>query len=140
MKILVAVDGSDISLRALKFAINLSRRFKDGAKLVLTAVDPPLFPGVEKKIGKANAEQHHADNHAYMLKRSRATLARAKAEYREELAIGEIAETILDVAGKVKPDLIVLGSHGRTPVKGVLLGSVSAKVIAQTQIPVTIVR
>ena len=37
-------------------------------------------------------------------------------------------------------DIVVMGSHGRGSVKGLLLGSVSSKVIAQAELPVTIVR
>ena len=58
----------------------------------------------------------------------------------ERAEVVEIAETILKVAKKDRTDLIVLGSHGRGAVKGILLGSVSSKVIAQSDIPVTIVR
>ncbi|MDH5823229.1 universal stress protein [Luteimonas sp. RD2P54] len=140
MKILVAVDGSDISLRAVKYAIQLSGRLAEPAKLTLLAVDPPLFPGVEKKIGSAAAQRLHDDNHEHMLAPARRALARAKLEVTERAEIGEIADTILAIAHKPRVDMIVMGSHGRTAVKGVLLGSVSSKVIAQTDVPVTIVR
>jgi nucleotide-binding universal stress UspA family protein len=47
---------------------------------------------------------------------------------------------ILEVASEKNMDLIVLGSHGRTGVSAVLLGSVTMKVLAQTTKPVLIVR
>ena len=140
MKILVAVDGSDISLRAVKFAIRLAGKLAKPAKISLLAVDPPLFPGVETRIGKDAARQLHADSHEAMLASARRSLAKAKLEVREEAAIGEPAEAILHTARKHKVDLVVLGSHGRGAVKGLVLGSVSSKVIAQADIPVTIVR
>lgn len=140
MKILVAVDGSEISLRAVKFVISLNRELAKPARVTLLAVDPPPFPGVESRIGSEATRQLHDESLERCLKDARRSLSRAKLELIERGEVGDIAETILAVARKDKADLIVLGSHGRGAVKGILLGSVSSKVIAQGDIPVTIVR
>ncbi len=140
MKILVTVDGSDISSRALKQAVKLAKQFARPAKVAVLHVDPPVFPGVQRRIGVDAVRAYHADNHEYALSAARKALGRSKADVEELTAVGEIAETILEVARKRKIDLIVMGSHGRGAVKGVLLGSVSSKVIAQAEIPVMIVR
>ncbi|MGO1893565.1 MAG: universal stress protein [Luteimonas sp.] len=140
MKILVAVDGSEISLRAAKFVIGLNRELAKPAKVTLLTVDPPPFPGVETRIGAKATRQLHDESLESMLKDARRSLSRAKLKLNERAEIGEVADTILKVAKKDGVDLIVLGSHGRGAVKGILLGSVSSKVIAQTDIPVTIVR
>lgn len=140
MKILVAVDGSDISMRAVRFVISLNRKLAKPARVTLLSVDPPPFPGVETRIGAGATRQLHEESLEQMLKGARRSLSRAKLELDERAEIGEIADTILKVASKERVDLIVLGSHGRGGVKGILLGSVSSKVMAQTDIPVTIVR
>ena len=140
MKILVAVDGSEISLRAVKFVISLNRELAKPARVTLLAVDPPPFPGVETRIGAAATRELHEESLERCLKDARRSLSRAKLELNERGEVGDIAQTILAVAKKDKIDLIVLGSHGRGAVKGILLGSVSSKVIAQSDIPVTIVR
>lgn len=140
MKILVAVDGSDISLRAVKHVIALNRELARPARVTLLAVDTPQFPGVESRIGSKATRQLHEETLESMLKAARRSLSRAKLELTERAEIGEIAGTILRVAKKDAVDLIVLGSHGRGAVKGILLGSVSSKVIAQSEVPVTIVR
>ena len=54
--------------------------------------------------------------------------------------IGDPASMIVDVAKGGKFDLIVMGSHGRGALGSLVLGSVTAKVIAQCTIPVLVVR
>ena len=140
MKILVAVDGSDISLRAVKHVIALNRKLARPARVTLLAVDTPPFPGVESRVGSKAIRQLHEESLESMLKAARRSLSRAKLRLNERAEIGDVAATILRVAKQDGVDLIVLGSHGRGAVKGILLGSVSSKVIAQSDLPVTIVR
>ena len=140
MKILVAVDGSEISVRAAKHANALARRLAKPAKIFLVAVDAAPFPGVVTRIGREAMDRIHAENHERMLAPARKALARSKADVRELALVGEPAEALLAAARDSKADIIVMGSHGRGAVKGILLGSVSSKVIAQSELPVTIVR
>lgn len=140
MKILVTVDGSDISLRALKYALGLSKLLAKPATLTVLHVDPPAFPGMERRIGREAIAEYHTANHDHALAAARTMIKRSKLPAEEILEVGEIADTILAVARKRKSTLIVMGSHGRSAVKGVLLGSVSTKLIAQTDVPVTIIR
>ena len=140
MKILIPVDGSDASSRALKYAHDLAKLLAKPAKIVVIAVDDALFPGVERKIGADAAQQHHADNFARMLAPARKALARSKAECSYVEVVGDVAGGILSTAGKQKVDLLVMGSRGNGAIKGALIGSVSMKVLANSPVPVTIVR
>ena len=140
MKILVAVDGSDISVRAAKHANALAKRLAKPAKIFLVAVDAAPFPGVVTRIGQEAMDRIHAENHQRMLAPARKALTRSAADVREVAVVGEPAEAILAAARDHKADIVVMGSHGRGSVTGILLGSVSSKVIAQTDLPVTIVR
>ena len=139
MKILVPVDGSDTSSRALKHAHDLARQMAKPAKLVVVAVDDALFPGVERKIGAEAARQHHAENFQRMLAPARKALARSKAECSYLEIVGEVADGVLSAIAKQKADLVVMGSRGNGAIKGALLGSVSMKVLANSPAPVTIV-
>ncbi len=139
MKILVPVDGSETSLRALRHAHDLAKQMSKPAKLIVVAVDDALFPGVERKIGAEAARQHHADNFERMFGPARKALARSKAECSYVEVVGEIANGILSVVDKQKADLVVMGSRGNGALKGALLGSVSMKVLANSPVPVTIV-
>jgi len=139
MKILVPVDGSDISTRALKHALALAKAFAKPGKVVVVAVDDALFPGVERKIGAEAARQLHAENFARTLAPAKKALARSRADVEFVEVVGAVADGVLDVASKRKVDLIVMGSRGSGAIKGTLLGSVSMKVLAGSKVPVTIV-
>ena len=102
MKILVAVDGSDISLRAVKFVIALNRELAKPARVTLLAVDPPTFPGVETRIGSKAVRELHEESLEQMLRDARRSLSRAKLDLTERAEIGDVAETILAVAKKDK--------------------------------------
>lgn len=140
MKIMVAVDGSDISVRAAKYANQLARQLAKPATIFLVAVNPEPFPGVATRIGKETVARLHAESHEQMLAPARKALARSKATVRELPVVGDAAPAILKAAATNKADLLVMGSHGRGAVKGMFLGSVSSKVVAQADLPVTIVR
>ena len=139
MKILVPVDGSEISTRALKHAQALAKSFAKPGKLLVIAVDDALFPGAERKMGAEAVRQHHAENLARMLAPARKALARSKVEVEFIECVDAVAQGILQAAAKRKVDLIVMGSRGNGGIKGTLLGSVSMKVLAGTPVPVTIV-
>ncbi len=140
MKILIAVDGSEISTRALKFALKLGKRMGDSTQLTIAAVDPPLFPGANRKLGSAAVKRYHDANFAHMLGPARKLATRAGLAITEATLVDDIAPGLLGIASKGRYDLLVMGSHGRGAVKGLVLGSVSAKVLALSRVPVTIVR
>jgi nucleotide-binding universal stress UspA family protein len=134
-KILVAVDGSRYSSRALEFADDLSRRYK-APLLVLHA-----FPHVSDLLGTPQYER---------LLESRAligeqVLASARAQLSEQMPVetqlieGPAAAAILRVAVEDSCDLIVIGSRGHGQLAGMLLGSVSSVVAQRALCPVLIV-
>ena len=139
MRLLVPVDGSEISARAIKHALSLLKSLAKPGKLVVVAVDDALFPGVERKIGADAARKLHDENFARLFGPARKALGRSTVEVAFVEAIGAPADGILQAASKHKSDLIVMGSRGSGAIKGTLLGSVSMKVLAGSKVPVTIV-
>ena len=140
MKILLAVDGSPISTRAVKHVIALARQLSAPPKLVLFHADPPLLQAAAVKLGADAVKRYHQENGEFAIRSARAALGRAKVAYTEMLLVAEPAEAIIAQAAKGRHDLIVMGSHGRGALKGLLLGSVTGKVIANCDTPVTVVR
>lgn len=140
MKILLAVDGSPISTRATRHVIKLVRQLAEPAELVLFHADPPLLQAAAVKLGVEALQRYHAENNKFAIKAAHAALTRAQVPFTQMLVVAEPAEAIVNQAKKGRFDLIVMGSHGRSALRGLLLGSVTGKVIAHGETPVTVVR
>ena len=140
MKILVAVDGSPISAKAVKFAINLVRQLAEPPKLTLFYADPPLLNAAAIKLGASALKEYHDGNVQFATKTARAAFNRAHVAFVEEQVVAIPSEAIVKFAQKGKFDMIIMGSRGRSGLSGLLLGSVTSKVIAHCEIPVTIAR
>ena len=140
MKILIAVDGSPSSTKAVRFVVNLARELATPPEVTLFHANPPLLNSVVKKLGPDATKRYYADNFAFATRSARSALKRARVAFDEEQKIAEPAEAIMRYAKKERVDLIVMGSHGRSVLRGLLLGSVTSKVIAHCEIPVAIAR
>ncbi len=140
MKILVAVDGSPISTKAVKFAISLAKQLSEPPMLTLFYADPPLISAAATKLGPAATKTYHDDNVNYAVKSARTALRRARLEFDEDLVVAQPAQAIVRAATKGRYDMIVMGSRGRSAISGLFLGSVTSKVIANCEIPVTVAR
>ena len=140
MKILVAVDGSPISNKAVKFAISLVRQLAEPPKITLFYADPPLLNAAAIKLGAVAVKEYHGGNIQFATKTARTALNRAHVVFDEEDVVAIPAEAIVRFAQKGKYDMIIMGSRGRSGLTGLLLGSVTSKVIANCEIPVTIAR
>ena len=127
-KLLVAIDGSEQSAKALDYAVELARHFK-GKITLLHVEEAKLFELEPKAIKEVSAN---------ILNDAAAKIK--DVPYDKRLEIGDPAKIILDVAKEENYDLIVLGSRGRSSVKRFLLGSVSADVSMDAHRSVLIVK
>lgn len=133
--ILVATDFSETAEKAVDYAAQLATKL--GAKLaVVTAVATPVvgMSEVAVAISVGTIEEVIAENQAAM--------DRLIAKYRGVLDLepvvrnGDPQTVILDAVGLVGADLLVIGTHGRTGLKRLLLGSVAEQVIRHAKCPV----
>jgi nucleotide-binding universal stress UspA family protein len=139
-KILVPIDGSDNSKRALDIAIFLAKNLN--AKIVCLysiniipiaetqTLDPVWYQVEEKKY----AEQ--------IMQKAKTTCIQNNVEFLKEIEFGMPGNTILNFAKNKdnKIDLIVMGSRGKSGLKEIFLGSVSNYVLHKSPIPVLIVK
>jgi nucleotide-binding universal stress UspA family protein len=140
-RILHPTDFSRASAPALRRAVALARACR--APLVLLHVMTPPSPF----IGEGTLPSSYADllilarrsskrRLAAVLGRVRRTGVRVQAILAEGLPAGEI----LRAARRMRADLIVMGTHGRTGVSRVFMGSVAERVVRESRCPVLTVR
>ncbi len=143
-KILVAVDGSDHSMAAVDLAADIARKY-DAELLMLhvvrrgRAMDEALKYGPTDHIGPEavgiieRISKEVLDKAVARVESSGGPKARTMSHE------GNVARQIIDMANKEKVDLIVLGSRGREGLPGLLLGSVSQKVVSVAPCPTLVV-
>lgn len=140
MNILLAIDGSDASERAARHVVQLSRQLAEPPVLTVINVSAPLLKAASSKLGRKATAEYHASNSEYAVHKARRVLGRAKLAFDEVFLVGDAAQEIARAAGTHDADLIVMGSRGQTTLKGLLLGSVVSKVLAQSKVPLTVIR
>ena len=140
MKILLPLDGSEISLEAVRFAISMAG---DGlnTKVVLANVQEPstLYELVVAHDPQV-LEQVSASAGAHTLLAAQALLDEAKIAYECEVASGDPAHTLVDIVERFGCDMVVMGARGTGTVRSALLGSVSNEVLHAAGVPVMIVK
>jgi nucleotide-binding universal stress UspA family protein len=143
--ILVPTDGSRLSDRAVKHAVMLAKA--GGGKLLLFHVVAPYqmpiyaegmrLPSLPRETVLKNA----ARRAGRILAAAEKTATAAKVPAAKAWAIsGSPRYAIAEIASKRKCDLIVMGSHGRTGLSRLMLGSETQGVLAKVNIPVLVVR
>jgi nucleotide-binding universal stress UspA family protein len=142
-RILVATDGSDGANRAIDYAAHLAKN--NGADLlIVNVVGGEGFPGnMFNRISNAQEvwlKELYSSESAELLTKAR-DRAQSIGTGKIQLAsrIGDIAQTIIDIAREKEADAIVVSRRGAGRIGGLLLGSVSQKLVSLAPLPVTVV-
>ena len=150
-RILVPLDGSRFSIRALPFASDVAKRF--GAQIVLIQVIKEILPIAMDAPGRGGPyiqemfieEARQQDKE--ILARSRRYLSRKVRELAGQgikgsycIMIGETTSSIEKCCQKEEIDLLIITTHGRGGFKRAILGSIADEVIRNSTIPVLVIR
>ncbi|WP_024301804.1 universal stress protein [Pseudogulbenkiania sp. MAI-1] len=140
MRILVALDGSEPSLKAIDYVLRLHAAVSD-LEIHLLNVQIPLESGhVRMFVSHDDLQEYYREQGQAALKEGRERLEQAGVPCSVHVAVGHSAETIAHFARERGSDTIVMGSHGHTGLGHLLLGSVTSEVIRLTDVPVTVVK
>ncbi|MBK7675015.1 MAG: universal stress protein [Candidatus Accumulibacter sp.] len=137
---LIPVDGSQASLRAVDHVVQEVLGDTTALEVVLVNVQPPLPSDVTRFVSSAVVHDYHREKGEAALADARAKLEAAGVAYSHHILVGEPAPTIVDFARENGCMLIVMGARGLGTVAGVLLGSVTQRVVHLTDLPVVVVK
>lgn len=139
-RILIAVDGSQSALRAVSFGAALARA--TGASMTLIHVHPTISAEVVGMAARSDSEM--ADTRGALASAAFAGVEEALGETRvpheRVLTFGDPAAEIIARAKSERVEMIVVGCRGMSPIKELLLGSVSSKLVHHAPCAVTVVR
>jgi nucleotide-binding universal stress UspA family protein len=138
-RILVPTDFSELSLKAIETAVALAKRFNAEIDLV-HVLEPPPFP----EFGYANIPIKEGGlrdvaEAAFDKLRKRIPALKELVKY-TPVRTGNAPYEIVQSARQLNADLIVIGTHGRTGLKRLALGSTTEKVVRHAHCPVLVLR
>jgi nucleotide-binding universal stress UspA family protein len=142
MIVLLAIDDSEYS-RAAREAVVAQFSPKNAVIHVLHVVEPIAYYLTESLQLIESVEAAHAEamrRGKQLVESAQKELSKAGFQVFTHLAEGDPRRVIVDSAGQQKADVIVMGSHGRTGWKRMMLGSVSEAVAQYAPCSVLIVR
>jgi len=137
---LIPFDGSDHSLRAVDLAISEARARSVTPALLLLNVQSPLPTDITRFIDRKTVDDYHREQSEKLLTLAKEQLAASGLTFTSRILVGEVAATIVEMAQREGCTMIVMGAHGHGRVEGVLMGSVTTKVLQQTPLPVLLVK
>jgi nucleotide-binding universal stress UspA family protein len=140
--ILIPVDGSDNSQRAIDKAIALAQAFKSQVTAIYV-IDPYAFTGAGTDFAYGHSEYLSAATAEgkQALQIARDAFQTVGIEINSNLVDGHSTyKAILEKAAEIGADLVVMGSHGRKGLEKLILGSVTSQVLSHAHLPVLVVR
>lgn len=140
MNILLAVDGSDYTKKMLAYLTTHAELFGASNHYTVLTVQPALPPRVRAAVGKEVVNSYYADETEKVLAPVAKFLAHHDMSAKSEWKVGHAGETIAKFADAGSFDLLIMGSHGHTSLGNLVMGSVTTQVLAQSKVPVLLVR
>ena len=138
MKILVAVDGSKPSLKAVQLLIDHADWYRSRPEVELVTVHLPV-PKVAS-LPKSQLDKYYAEEGEGMLAPAKKKLEAAGIAYQARVLVGPVAETLVKHAKEKRCDVIYIGTRGMSELGAALVGSTATKVLHLSDTPVLLVK
>jgi nucleotide-binding universal stress UspA family protein len=138
MRILLAVDGSKPSMKAVQALIAHSDAFRDKPEVELVTVHLPV-PAVGR-VPKAQLERYYLEEGHAKLDAAKKKLDAAGVSYKPHVLVGPVAEAIVKHAKDKRCDVIYIGTRGMSAMGAAFVGSTANKVLHISDTPVLLVK
>jgi nucleotide-binding universal stress UspA family protein len=139
MKILLAVDGSEASLRAAQSLVAHVQWFRDRPEVHVLHVHAPVPVGLAlQHVSRETLDRYYREEGESVLAPALAVLRQAGLPAVSHIHVGQASDVIVRLAAELGCEIICLGTHGRGTVGTVLLGSVAARVLQLASVPVLV--
>lgn len=136
MRVLIPIDGSAGSLAALEGLLARAGWFGSPLEIHLLSVQRPLPQDIGRFIGADELNRLHQDRGLACLQAARERVAAAGLAAECHVVVGDPAETIVQFARQRQCELIAIGTRGLGALPGLLLGSVTTRVMHLADVPV----
>jgi len=141
MKILLAVDGSAYTTKALDYVAANRAMFVEGHELIVVHVSAGIPGYVTRHVSKEVVQDYYGEEQGKVLEPIKAQLAeRNIANVKVDARHGHAPEEIVKAAAEHGAGLIVMGTHGHGIFGRAIMGSVATKVIAESNTAVLLVK
>jgi nucleotide-binding universal stress UspA family protein len=140
MKILLPVDGSELSLEAVRFALRLLGDGLQGSAVLANVQEPASLYEMLVSHDPEMINEVSAQAGLHALSQAQALLTDAGVVFETEVAKGDPAHTIADIVERFGCDLVVMGARGQSALRSAMMGSVSNEVLHASAVPVVIVK
>ena len=137
--ILVPIDFSGASANALEMAIDMAQAF-DAELTLLHAWELPVYPYMEFMLSSSELSSAIERGATQRLESTLQTVRARVPRSKSKLMMGVVWQKIIEAIDELKPDLVVMGTHGRHGVSHALLGSVAEKIVRLSPVPVLTTR
>jgi nucleotide-binding universal stress UspA family protein len=146
--ILVAIDGSEISMKAAVYAIDIVKKNKSQL-IALTVLDISTLRRISSSFitaptyGLKELEEKRKEAQQWLDKFEKLAAKENNVKLKSEIIedpISRVGSSIVDYAERENVDLVVIGSRGRSGFKKMLLGSVASDVVTYAHCPVMVVK
>jgi nucleotide-binding universal stress UspA family protein len=140
MKILLPIDGSDYTKRMLAFVAAHDELFGAGNDFTVFTAVAAIPAHASRFLDKRVLDDYYSEQAEAVLGPVRKFAAQHGWKVSMRHVHGPAAEAVAALANEIRPDLIVMGSHGHSALGNVVLGSVANGVLARCKAPVLLVR
>jgi nucleotide-binding universal stress UspA family protein len=141
-RVLIPLDGSDCSLRAVDYLIAERKRraAADDVEVHLLNVQLAVRGDIGQFVSHDQIAAYQAEESQKALREAQSRLAAAGVNPVAHTGVGHAAEVITQTADELGCDHIVMGTHGRGALADLLAGSTTVRVVHQARMPVVLVK